>query len=148
VTLGSFLLAVGGTIMLANAAAYRAMSAVANDYLATGDPSAAVTGRAFAHVVESLAMTNLFVMACGIFAFAIALVRLRMVPRWTLGLPAFGISAPFLWAPLDAVFGDVGWIVMSIGLVCIALWLLFCGFWLLFGGSKLQHVTSIPEPAT
>jgi ACR3 family arsenite efflux pump ArsB len=136
VTLGSALLLTAGVIMLVNAAAYRAMSGVANDYLATGDSSLLVTGRAFAHVVESLAAANLFATVAGILAFAVALVRLRMVPRWTVALPTFGVSAPFLWVPLDAALGDVGWLVMSLGLLSVTAWLLICGVWLLFGGSK------------
>jgi hypothetical protein len=145
VTAGCLLLAVAGTTMLVNAAAYRAMSALADDYLASGDRALISTARGHAIVVESLAGANLATSTIGILCLGVAFVRLALLPRWTVALPAAGVAAPFIWVALDPVFDDMAWVAMAIGMLSVMLWLLICGAWLLFGGStQLRSMKGIP----
>jgi len=146
VTAGSVFLIAAGTLMLVNAAAYRAMSALADDYLAGGDESILATSRGFATVIETLAGANIAASTLGILCLGIALVRIRVLPRWTVALPAFGVCAPLLWVTLDPMFGDMAWMTMAIGLICVALWLLICGIWLLLGGAGVKPMKAVPAP--
>ena len=148
VTLGTSLLTAAGVVMLANAAAYRGMSALADDYAANPDASLLAAGRALGHIVETLALTHMAATVCGVLLYATALVRLGMVPRWTIALPSLGVAAPFLWMGLDAAFGDVGWLAMIVGMMAILAWLLICGVWLLFGGStRYSSMKGVPAHA-
>ena len=72
---GSAFLIAAGITMLVNAAAYRAMSSLANDYLATGDRSVLNTARGFGTVVESLAGANLLLSTLGVLCLGISLMR-------------------------------------------------------------------------
>ena len=148
VTAGTTLLIVAGTIMLVNAAAYRAMSAMAQDYLSSGNLTLVTSSRAFAITIETLAGANLATSVLGILCLGIALVRIGVLPRWTVALPAFAACAPFLWVTLNPVFGGMAWMTMAIGMLCVALWLLICGVWLLFGGStRYSSMKGVPAHA-
>ena len=142
----TFLLA-AGLIMLVNAAIYRSMSALADEYRISGDLSLARDARALALVLEALAMANAAATTSGLLALGGALVRLRMVPRWTLALPAMGALGPILWIVLGSVFPDGAWFAIGIAFMTVALWLLICGVWLLFGGSAKYPPVPSEAPA-
>lgn len=89
-------------------------------------------------------MANASATTSGLFCLGTALIRLGMVPRWTLVLPAAGFGGTVLWTVLGPVFGDAGWLAIAFGFIAVALWLLICGIWLLFGGSKLQALKGLP----
>jgi len=138
------LLAAAGTIMLVNAALYRAMSGLADGFTAGSDASLVTTARGFALSVEALSMANASATTSGLFCLGTALIRLGMVPRWTLVLPAAGFVGTILWTVLGPVFGDAAWLAITFGFIAVALWLLICGIWLLVGGSKLQSMKGLP----
>jgi hypothetical protein len=138
------LLAAAGTIMLVNAALYRAMSGLADGFATRSDASLVTTARGFALSVEALSMANATATISGLFCLGTALTRLGLVPRWTLVLPAAGFGGTVLWPALGPAFGDAAWLATVFGFIAVALWLLFCGIWLLFGGSKLQPKQSLP----
>jgi hypothetical protein len=134
--------------MLVNAAAYRAMSGLADEHLATGNTSVVATARAFGIVVETLAGANLLLSTLGVLTLGIALVRIELLPRWTVLLPVVGVCSPLIWVGLDPIFGDASWWAMGIGMLSVALWLLVCGLWLLLGGHHLQRIEPTPVSAT
>jgi hypothetical protein len=135
VTLGAALLTSAGVVMLINAAVYRAMSALANDYLATGDESVVTIARSFGVALETLAIANMAATTSGIFAISTVLVRLAMIPRWTAALPIAGMVSLVGTATIGAAF-DGTWLFFMAGFFSQGLWLLIAGGWLLFGGSK------------
>ncbi len=145
VTLGAGLLTAGGVVMLMNAAVYRAMSALAEDYAATGDQSILATARALGVGIETLSIANMAATVFGVLALSTALTRLAMIPRWTAALPLIataGLLSIFVVAP----FSDgAEWGLFMLGFACVGLWLLICGSWLLFGGSThLPSMKGIP----
>jgi len=135
VTLGTGLLASAGVIMLVNAAIYRAMSSLANEYAATGDETIVTTARSFGVVLESLAMANMSATTFGMLAISAVLVRLGMVPRWTALFPAIGVCSLVGMFTIGAAI-DNSWLFFAAGFFSQGLWLLIAGGWLLFGGSK------------
>jgi hypothetical protein len=135
VTLGAALLTSAGVVMLINAAVYRAMSTLANDYAASGDESLVATARSVGVALETLAIANMAATTCGIFCVSTALVRLAMVPRWTAALPIAGMVSLIGTATIGAAF-EATWLFFMAGFFSQGLWLLIAGGWLLFGGSK------------
>jgi|GEM_PF-6711759 len=149
ITVACALLAAAGTIMLVNAALYRALSETADEFLATGNSGLASNARALALAIEGLAMMNVTATTSGVLCLAVALVRMAMVPRWTVVLPIAGLAAPVLWIGLGSAFPDSAWWTVAVAFVAVALWLIISGIWLLFGGSsRARPLESVPAHLT
>lgn len=133
--LGSALLIAAGVLMLVNAAVYRALSGLADEFLSQADASLVSSARGFAIAVETLAMGNFMTTTSGILCLGFALAHLALVPRWTLILPGVGVVGAILWI-VGPSFGDSAWIGIGVGWLAVALWLIVCGVWLLFGGGR------------
>lgn len=145
VTVACALLAAAGTIMLVNAALYRTMSELANEYSRTSSGTLVSNARAIALTIEGLAVMNAAATTAGILSLAVALTRLGMVPRWTIVLPVIGAAAPVMLLGLEWVLpSSAWWYIMVVVFLAVALWLIIAGFWLLFGGSR--GATPMPRP--
>jgi hypothetical protein len=136
ITVACALLGAAGTIMLVNAALYRTMSELADEYLRTSNGALVSNARALALTIEGLAIMNTTATTAGVLSLAVALSRLGMVPRWTLVFPVIGAAAPVMLLGLSSVLPDSTWWYIMIAFVAVALWLLIAGLWLLFGGSR------------
>lgn len=148
VTVGAALLMAAGVVMLINAAVYRAMSTLAEDYVASGDPSIVATARGLGVAIETLSGANLAATILGILALSTALTRLQMVPRWTAALPITAVAGLVAIFVFTGVAETLVWMFFMLGFLCVALWLLICGMWLLFGGSNVKRVEAPgPVPA-
>lgn len=130
------LLAAAATIMLVNAAIYRTMSELADEYQRSNNLSLVSNARVLALTIEGLAMMNTTATSAGILSLAVALARLGMVPRWTVVLPVIGAAAPVLLLGLSSLLPDSTWWWIALAFLAIGIWLLIAGFWLLFGGSR------------
>jgi hypothetical protein len=147
-TLGFALLTTGGALMLVNAAIYRAMGGLAADYAVTRDASLVTTARSLYLALDSIAAANLAVTAGGISSFGAALIRLKLIPRWTAAFPVVTVVGLLVAFGAEPMIGDWAWLSMIVAFLSIAFWLVVSGGWLLFGGHNLQRIEPTPVSAT
>lgn len=141
------LLATGGVIMVINGGVYFGMSAVADDFVRTGDPALVTTARGYARVIEFFAMVNLGTIASGVGVLSIAVARMGLLPRWTMALPAAGALSVVSYFILWNVDDTFAWGLLMLGWLMISLWLIIGGTWLLFGGRPEREQPLAPGPS-
>jgi len=135
-----------GITTLAASASYRVVAELADVHLSAGAGDGVLTtSRAFALAMDAFVSFTALTLSTSVYLLAIAGHRVRLVPRWMIGLAvvsmvllglAFGIGL--------ASDSDLSWAFLMGGLLSMLAWVLIAGFTLLLG-SRGKRSTS-PEP--
>ena len=143
--LASLAMAAGGVTVLISAAIYRAMVSLAVEFVRNpAEPGLVTSSRSLMLVIEALQFGIIALLAVGVFSFALATHRQRLVPGWLSRLAAVsavlgaGTIATSIVEPLDTAT----WILGMAALLLMVAWLAIAGFVLL-----LNRKPGAPQPA-
>jgi hypothetical protein len=145
----AFSFAAAGVLVLISAAMYRSMVSLAVEFKDNpAEPGVLTSSRSLMLAIETLQFGIIALLAVGVFSFALATHRQRLVPGWLSRLAAVSavLLAGGIVSPVAGPLDQATWMLVMSGLVLMVVWLVIAGFMLLLN-RKPAAPAAVASPA-